>query len=73
MKGGGCPNDSCGTFRCRAGDQVLVEFSDEEEVAEGVGSKLHVVSLRGVLVLGRIRCIGNTKEDVKGGFLPVAA
>ena len=48
----------------------MVELSDQEEVAEDVCSELHVVPLCGVLVLRRTRCISDTKEGVKGGFLP---
>ena len=51
----------------------MVKLSDKEEMAEYVCSELHVVSLCGVLVLGRIRRIGDTKEDMKGGFLPAVA
>jgi hypothetical protein len=51
----------------------VVKLSDEEEVAEGVCSELHVVPLCGVLVLGGTRYISDTKEGVKGGFLPAAA
>lgn len=47
----------------------MVELSDEEEVTESVGSELHVVPLCGVLVLRKTRCISDTKEDVKRGFL----
>jgi len=70
VKCGGCPYNSCGAFGSRTGNQEVVELSDEEEVAEGVCSELHVVPLCGVLVLGRTRCIGDTKEGVEGGFLP---
>jgi len=39
-------------------------------VAEGVGSELHVIPMSGVSVLGGARGFGDTKERMKGGFLP---
>ena len=51
----------------------MVKLLDKEEVTECVCSELHVVSLCSVLVLGRIRRIGDTKEDMKGGLLPAVA
>ena len=48
----------------------MVELSNQEEVAQGVGSELHVISLCGVFVLGGTHGLGDAKEHVKGGFLP---
>lgn len=51
----------------------MVEPSGEEEVAEGIGSELHVIPLWGIFVLGGTHCISDAKKDMKGGFLPVVA
>jgi hypothetical protein len=51
----------------------VVELSNEEEVAEGVGSELHVVALCGVFVLGGTHGFSDAEEDVKGSFLPAIA
>jgi len=51
----------------------VVELSNKEEMTEGVGSKLHVVALCCVFVLDDICGIGDTKEHMKGGFLPAVA
>ena len=48
----------------------MVELSNQEEVAEGVGSKLHVVTLCSVFVLGWTHDISDTEEHADGGFLP---
>ena len=51
----------------------MVELPNQEEVAEGVGSELHVVPLHGVFVFGGTHSIGNTEEQVEGCFLPAVA
>ena len=51
----------------------MVELSDEEEVTERVCTELHVIPLCSVLILGEIRCIRDTKEDVNRSFLSVIA
>ena len=48
----------------------MVELSNEEEVAKGIGSELHVVTLCGVFVFGGTHGFSDAEEDVKGSFLP---
>ena len=42
-------------------------------MAESVRPKLYIVTLCDILVLGGWDCISDTKEDMKGGFLPAVA
>ena len=48
----------------------MIQLSDEEEVTQGVGSELQVISLCGVFLFCVTHGISNTKEHMKRGFLP---
>ena len=73
MKRGGHPNNSCGALWSRGRDEEVVELSNYEEVAKGVGPELHIILLYGEVILRGTHDFSDTKEHMNGSFLPAVA